>query len=282
MRPVVYISVDIESTGPYPIDFDLLQIGGAAFSEEEALISTFSIDLQSVKEEFRWHPNTLKWWSKQALFEGLLRKPRTPIKEGLLSFVVWLEKLAETGSLICVCAPVSFDFMWVYTYMMKYVGRSPFKHRALDLRSYHAGKAGLSFFAAGKRSLPKLGPHIHDGLSDAIEQGKLLFAAMRGETRTQSTPDTPLPRRGAQGVVQGISYIRPSLREGHDEGGDMRTDIEMLESRVKYLESLLIEAEEENVELRAALFATRCGEPEEEPPSLAEEGEERVKKRWGY
>jgi hypothetical protein len=182
-KPIVYISVDIESSGPYPLDYDLLQIGAAAFTEDGALISSFSVDLESVKAEFSWHPDTLRWWEKQTLFDGLFRKPRTPIQEGMLSFVTWLEKLAEKGRLVCLCAPVSFDFAWIFTYLLKYTGKKPFQHRALDLRSFHMGKSGQSFFKSGKRSLPKLGPHTHDAMEDAIEQGLLLFAAMRGETR---------------------------------------------------------------------------------------------------
>ncbi len=81
--------------------------------------------------------------------------------------------------------------MFVYWYLMKYVGKSPFGHSSLDMKSFYMGRYGGTWRETGKRGISQshpalladLGPHIHHALEDAKEQGGLfrrMLEALRG------------------------------------------------------------------------------------------------------
>ena len=42
MSNEIYVSVDVESDGPYPLDYSMLSFGAAAFTSEGVMINTFS------------------------------------------------------------------------------------------------------------------------------------------------------------------------------------------------------------------------------------------------
>jgi hypothetical protein len=99
----------------------------------------------------------------------------------MAAYVEWVEALPATP--IFVGYPAPYDFMWVYWYMMRFVGRSPFRHHALDIRSYAMAALKLDFKQAGKQNLPEHWlsekPHTHDALDDAIVQGVLFCNMLR-------------------------------------------------------------------------------------------------------
>ncbi len=175
-----YISIDVEASGPYPGDYDLLQIGAAAFDESGQLLNSTGVYLKPLSQKgIRWNKDTLYWWAQQDAFLDLLTMVhlgQTP-SNAMAELTSWIDALP--GAKVCICAPASWDFMWLYYYFMKFLGRSPFKHRALDLRSFDMGKSGVGFFEAGKARLPRQ-EHNHDAVSDAIEQGRLFFMSRDG------------------------------------------------------------------------------------------------------
>jgi len=98
----------------------------------------------------------------------------------------WLNGLP--GRPVFVGYPASFDFMFVYWYLIRFAGDSPFSYAALDIKSYAMALKGGDFRHAGKRFLPAGWfddlPHTHLALDDAIAQGALfcnmLAARQRG------------------------------------------------------------------------------------------------------
>ena len=92
------------------------------------------------------------------------------------AYVAWLQSLP--GKPVFVAYPAAYDFMFVYWYLMRFVGESPFSHSALDIRSYAMALLGGGYRDAVKRNMPAEWfdalPHTHVALDDAIGQGAML------------------------------------------------------------------------------------------------------------
>ncbi len=77
--------------------------------------------------------------------------------------------------------------MFVYWYLIRYVGESPFGHSALDIKSFAMALLKMNFRESTKRNMAKRWfddlPHTHVAVSDAIEQG-VLFCNMLTENRS--------------------------------------------------------------------------------------------------
>lgn len=88
-------------------------------------------------------------------------------------YVNWVKSL--DGKPVFVAYPAGFDFLFVYWYLIKFVGDSPFSHSALDIKSFAMVVLKSDFRQSTKRNMPKRWfdqlPHSHVALGDAIEQG---------------------------------------------------------------------------------------------------------------
>src|SRR5437588_384493 len=73
--------------------------------------------------------------------------------------------------------PAAYDFMFVYWYLIRFAGESPFSHSALDVKSYAMAVLGTEYRASVKRNMPREWfddlPHTHVALDDARGQGAL-------------------------------------------------------------------------------------------------------------
>jgi hypothetical protein len=100
----------------------------------------------------------------------------------LKKYASWVESLP--GKPVFVAYPAGFDFMFVYWYLIKFAGKSPFSFSALDVKSYAMAMLKTEYRESSKRNMPRHwfppAPHTHVALDDAIEQG-LLFCNMLAE-----------------------------------------------------------------------------------------------------
>ena len=91
------------------------------------------------------------------------------------AYVAWIKDLG--GRPVFVSYPVAFDFMFVYWYLIRFTGESPFSFSALDVKSYAMAVLGCDYRDAVKRNFPKRWfdalPHTHVALDDAVEQGAM-------------------------------------------------------------------------------------------------------------
>jgi hypothetical protein len=173
----VYVSTDVESDGPIPGRFSMLSFASAAFDAGGTLLGTFSANLATLPDAIA-DPDTMAWWDRNPeAWRACRADPRDPA-EVMTEYHDWL--VALPGKPIFVGYPAAFDFMFVYWYLVRFAGRSPFSHSALDLKSYAMALLGTEFRGTSKRTMPRdwFGPsrHTHVALDDAIEQGHLWFA----------------------------------------------------------------------------------------------------------
>jgi hypothetical protein len=68
-------------------------------------------------------------------------------------YAKWLRDLP--GKPIFVGYPAAYDFMFVYWYLMRFAGESPFSHSALDLKTLAMVILGKEYRKIGKRNMPK-------------------------------------------------------------------------------------------------------------------------------
>src|SRR5882757_55958 len=97
-------------------------------------------------------------------------------------YVGWLKSLP--GTPVFVGYPAGFDFLFVYWYLIRFAGESPFSFSALDIKTYAMALLKKDYRKSTKRAMPKnwfdTHPHNHIAIDDAIEQGAL-FCNMLAE-----------------------------------------------------------------------------------------------------
>ena len=126
----------------------------------------------------------MAWWQTQPeAWAECRRDPRDPA-EAMPEYVAWLKALP--GKPVFVAYPAGFDFLFVYWYLIRFAGESPFSFSALDIKSYAMAVLGTEYRKTAKRNMPKRWfddlPHTHKALDDAIGQGAL-FCNMLAERR---------------------------------------------------------------------------------------------------
>jgi hypothetical protein len=130
----------------------------------------------------------MAWWAKRPEAWAASRlNPRNPA-EAMRDYVQWLESLP--GQPVFVGYPAAFDFLFVYWYLIRFAGRSPFSFAALDIKTMAMVLLHKEYRQSTKKNMPKRwfdpSPHTHVALDDAIEQGAL-FCNMLAECRGFST-----------------------------------------------------------------------------------------------
>ena len=182
-RMEIYFSTDIETDGPIPGPHSMLSMGCVALDGEGTRLGTFSANLQTLPEA-TGYPETMAWWATQPDAWQACRCDTEDPERVLRRYVDWVDSLT-TGKRrpVFVAWPTGFDFMFVYWYMIRFVGRSPFRHSALDMRSFAMAHLKQNYWHVSKRSLPAQWKpeqkHTHVALDDAIEQGEILCAMLK-------------------------------------------------------------------------------------------------------
>lgn len=185
----IYFSTDVETDGPIPGPNSMLSMGSAAFTAEGKLLGTFSANLDLLPGA-SGDPSTMDWWKTQPKAWAEARKdPRNPA-EVMSDFTGWVESFS--GSPVFVGYPATFDFMFVYWYLIYFTKRSPFSFSALDIKSFTMAELQSNFRESTKKNMPRrwfkaTNKHSHVAVEDAIEQGQL-FTAILSENRRRGLP----------------------------------------------------------------------------------------------
>ena len=170
----VYVSTDVETDGPIPGPHSMLSFASAAFTPDKDIVSTFSANLETLPGA-AGHPKTMEWWQTQPQAWTACRRDARAPESAMPDYVRWLKQLP--GKPVFVGYPAAFDFLFVYWYLIRFAGESPFSHSALDIKTYAMALLGTDYRESTKRNMPKEWfddlPHTHVALDDAIGQGAL-------------------------------------------------------------------------------------------------------------
>lgn len=185
----IYISTDIESDGPIPGPNSMLSFGSVALTENGQELNCFSRNLELLPGA-SGNPDTMAWWGKQPEAWAACRKNLVSPEIAMREYVAWIESLG--GKPVFVAYPAGYDFTYVYWYLMKFVGKSPFSFSAVDVKSFTMALLCKPYRDCTKRNFPKHwfaknASHTHVALDDAREQG-LMFINMLKESKTHGPP----------------------------------------------------------------------------------------------
>ncbi len=177
----IYVSTDVESDGPIPGPYSMLSFASAAYLSDKTLVATFSANLEQL-EGASTYPSTMEFWNENPEAWAYCRQDLQPPQQAMLDYYQWLKELA--GVVVFVAYPLGFDFMFIYWYLMRFAGESPFTQHGIDIRTYAMAMLKRGYKASAKAKMPEHWfddlPHTHKALDDAIEQGAL-FCNMLAE-----------------------------------------------------------------------------------------------------
>ena len=182
----IYISTDVETDGPIPGPNSMLSFGSAAYLADKQLISTFTANLETLPGASA-DPKTAEWWASQPEAWAACRMNQEPPEKVMHRYLDWLKSLKKR--VVFVAYPAGFDFLFIYWYLIRFVGESPFGHSALDMKTFAMALLKKDYRDSTKRNMPRNWfdefPHTHVALDDAIEQGAL-FCNMLQESRANT------------------------------------------------------------------------------------------------
>ncbi len=182
----VYVSTDVEADGPIPGPHSMLSFASVALTADGATLGTFTANLDLLPDATP-HPATAAFWAGNPAAYAATRVGSEDPAAAMARYVAWLKGLP--GKPVFVAYPAGFDFLFVYWYLIRFAGESPFSHSALDLKTMAMVLLGRGYRDATKRNMPRAwfgpGRHTHVALDDAAEQGELFvnMAAAAGRLR---------------------------------------------------------------------------------------------------
>jgi DNA polymerase III epsilon subunit-like protein len=172
-----FVSVDVETSGPSPSRHSLLSIGACLVDDPGV---TFYVELKPTGRDAEPEAMAIHGLSLERLeAEGV------PPETAMSSFEVWItDRIPPSHPPVLVSYNAPFDWMFVADYFHRTLGRCPFGHTALDLRSLYFGLAAKTWrsirFADLAREFLGARQLTHHALEDAQLQAELFRAMLTG------------------------------------------------------------------------------------------------------
>ncbi|MER6953512.1 hypothetical protein [Streptomyces sp. NPDC000618] len=111
----------------------------------------------------------------------------------LAQFTRWVHEVSGDAQPVMCAYPASFDWPFLYWYLIRFTGTSPFGHSGcLDMKTLYATKAGLPLRAVAKRTMPAQllsnRPRTLPQLSTSLEPGAPPSPSTTPSNRPSSSP----------------------------------------------------------------------------------------------
>ncbi len=168
----LFISVDIETSGPIPGEYSLLSIGACLVGKEA---TPFYIEVKPLNENF-----TAEALATSHLALADLHARGTEPAYAMQRFANWVGTVSDGAQPVFVGFNAPFDWSFVNYYFIKFCGldSNPFGHSALDIKSYYMGAYKTAWAETSMRKLPReIHPPDqaldHHALADAIQQAEI-------------------------------------------------------------------------------------------------------------
>jgi ribonuclease T len=167
------VSVDVETAGPNPADYSLLSIGACTLAAPRR---DFYIELQ---------PTSMKYTDEAMAIHSLdfdeLAKTGKKASQAMKLFADWLLESVPPGRrplFLGFNAP--FDWMFIGDYFHHYLGRNPFGHSALDVKSFYMGFGQIEWAETSMKKITNIELR-HNALEDACDQATLFKKIVSGK-----------------------------------------------------------------------------------------------------
>lgn len=166
----LYISVDIEASGPIPGEYSMLSLGACVVGQPEQ-----AIYLELKPDSPRHDPEAVSVTGFD--LQELAVTGVAPL-QAMLRLAEWLANVSASGKkVVFVGLNAPFDWSFVNYYFHKYLGENPLGFAALDIKAYYMGAFNLEWRQTksshmSANLLPQSSP-THNALDDARFQAEL-------------------------------------------------------------------------------------------------------------
>ncbi|GAB4253101.1 MAG: hypothetical protein Kow00129_14040 [Thermoleophilia bacterium] len=171
----IYISVDVEASGPFPPTFSMLSIGACVVGSDE---TSFYAELKPISEQVV--AEAIKVVGKP--LEHFTKNGREP-KVVMAEFEEWVKSISGRQTPVFVGFNAAFDWAFVNWYFHTYLGRTPFGVAPLDIKAYFMGLRGVPWEDTRSSRIPEMfkGPAVqtHNALDDARSQAQMFERMFR-------------------------------------------------------------------------------------------------------
>ena len=178
MKPDIYISVDIESSGPIPGKYSMLSIGACLVGNTNM---EFYVELKPISKNFVAKALEVSGFE----LAQLEREGKTP-EEAMNSFRRWVEEVSIGGKPVFVGFNACYDWQFINWYFETYTAGNPFGFGGIDIKSYYMGLSGMPWSKSTSSQLPEEYrpdvPQTHNALDDARAQSSI-FEKLRRKIR---------------------------------------------------------------------------------------------------
>jgi ribonuclease T len=184
--PTVYISVDVEASGPLPPEYNLVSIGAVEVRpapEGHRLGREFYVELKPIFPGFRAESMAVHGISREHL-----ERDGTEALESMRLFDEWTRSCLGPGEqAVFVGHNAVFDWAYINFYFHHFGIENPYGYKALDSKSLAMGVLGIAWWDANKdfllTAIPGLagladGEVAHNALDDARFQARILAALL--------------------------------------------------------------------------------------------------------
>jgi DNA polymerase III epsilon subunit-like protein len=176
-KPEVFISVDIETSGPIPGDYSMLSLGACLVGDTDI---GFYIEFKPLNE------NAIPDALKVSRFDmNKLAQTGEPPKDAMAKLLDWLKKVAGTTRPVFVGFNAGFDWSFVNWYFIHFLDENPFGFAPLDVKSYYMGLSGCDWEQTrSSRIHSKFQPEKsgdHNALTDARAQAEMFKKMLTAE-----------------------------------------------------------------------------------------------------
>jgi len=164
----VFFVIDIETDGPIPGDYSMLELGAVALDETGKQIEQYRMNLAPISDKYEQQRLDLLKTTRRAT------EFAEPADRMITQFIEWVKKVKGDKKAVFVSDNNGFDWMFVCWYLHHFAGENPFGYKSLSLSSLYKG-----LNKSLQASLPEIVNKEHDALLDAIHNAKILSDILR-------------------------------------------------------------------------------------------------------
>jgi len=176
----VFISVDVETSGPIPGEYSMLSIGACLVDTPE---TTFECTLKPLNRNVDPDALAVTGFS----LEDLERRGIEP-HQAMTKFGAWVKSACGEGDVpVFVGLNAPFDWSFINYYFHRFHGENPFGFTALDIKAYYMGVMNCSWrntrSSVMAEHLHPMQKGNHNAVQDAIYQAELFRLARKARQK---------------------------------------------------------------------------------------------------
>jgi len=171
----LFISVDVQTSGPIPGDYSLLSLGMSVCGYDLDPDKNFYIEIRplSGSKHDQSYLESARFDWKKINEDGWGFDP----KEAMSQSLKWVRRVSGPDKPVLVSWNGFYDHMFITWYFTHFLGTNPFgtgQGRSIDLKSLLIGRTGIEYGDVSERSLAKIGiTNTYKHTGNALEEAKL-------------------------------------------------------------------------------------------------------------